>query len=101
MTPRQHLPYVEAGHDCLAGAGVIGQEEAQPGLGEHVVVDSNVLMRNGIDTRNFGGKGGVEEVPVSQAFTFGNDANHLGISGEVDNRESFRACAPPLLQCHA
>src|SRR5215510_3193856 len=45
QAPSQHLPDVEPGHDRLASAGIVGEEEAQTGLLEHMLIDSNALMR--------------------------------------------------------
>lgn len=38
------LLHQQAGHDCLPGPGVIGEDEAKPRLGQHVAVDPNDLM---------------------------------------------------------
>ena len=38
------LAQEQAGHDCLTGAGVIREEEADPGQGQDVPVDSVELV---------------------------------------------------------
>src|SRR5712691_4924053 len=49
QAPRQHLPNREPGHDRLASSRIVGEEEAQAGLLEHMLIDSDALMRQGID----------------------------------------------------
>ena len=46
---REHLADVEAGHDRLARAGVVGEQEPQAGLLQHVVVDGDPLVRQRVD----------------------------------------------------
>jgi len=43
-TAQAQLLEEEAGHDRLAGARVVGEHEAQPGLRQHVAVDSDDLV---------------------------------------------------------
>ena len=43
-SPGQHLADVEPRHDGLAGPGVVGQQEAQGRLPQHVLVHSDALM---------------------------------------------------------
>ena len=61
---REHLADVQPGHDGLAGAGVIGQEESKPRLRQHVVVDGDALMGQRVDAGDFRREGGVEDVAV-------------------------------------
>ena len=37
--PEFHLFDEEAGHDCLAGTGIVGEQKAQPGLRQHFHVN--------------------------------------------------------------
>ena len=75
----QHLARVQAGHDGLAGAGVVGQQEAQRGLREHPLVHGDALMRERVDQRCLGGEGGVEEMPAGEAMGLGDGRDRLGI----------------------
>ena len=84
QAPRQHLSDIEPGHDRLAGPSIVSEEETQAGLLQHMLIDSKALRWQGINERNFGGKGRIKEVPVSQAFAFSNDTNNLRIGGEVN-----------------
>ena len=52
----------EAGHDGLAGAGVVGEQEAQGLAGEHGFVDGDDLVGEGIDEGGVDGEDGVEKV---------------------------------------
>jgi hypothetical protein len=51
---------VQACPDCLAGPGVIRQEEAEAGLGQEVLVDGDPLVRQRVDQGGFDGERGVE-----------------------------------------
>ena len=53
----QHLPDVQAGHDRLAGAGIVGEQEADGQLRQHVVVDGDPLVRQRVDLRDLGREG--------------------------------------------
>ena len=44
-----HLLDEQAGHDGLAGAGIVGEQEAQPGLRQHLHVDRLDLVRKRAD----------------------------------------------------
>ena len=75
----QHLAHVQTGHDGLAGAGVVGQQESQRGLLEHPLVHGDALMGERVDQRCLGGEGGVEEVPAGEAMGLGDRGDRLGI----------------------
>ena len=49
--PQLELLDQQAGHDRLARAGVVGQQEAQPRLRQHLPVDRLDLVRQGADAR--------------------------------------------------
>ena len=63
----QHLADVEAGHDRLAGSGVVRQQEPQGLLRDHPLVDRDALVGQGVDARDLGGEGRIELVAVGQA----------------------------------
>lgn len=62
----------EAGHDGLPGPRVVGEEKADAGQAEEIVVDGLELVRQRIDTRD--GKGEERIVFVGQAEAVGFDA---------------------------
>jgi hypothetical protein len=51
VAARDQLLHQEAGHDCLAGAGIVGEQEPQRLARQHRFVDGRDLMRQGIDYR--------------------------------------------------
>ena len=88
----QHLADVEPRHDGLAAAWLVGEQEAESGLGQHVVVDGDPLMRQRIDQRDLRGEGRVEQVPVAEPKRLCDDSNDLGIGAEIDR--SGDNCVP-------
>ena len=80
----QHLADVEAGHDRLAGSGVVGQQEAQRLLREHPLVDRDALVRQGVDARDLGGEGRIELVTVGQAHGLGHRRYGVRVAREVE-----------------
>ena len=85
----EHLADVEAGHDRLAGAGIVGQEEAQSGLLEHVVVDGNPLVGQRVDLGDLGGEGRIGHVPEGQSLAFGQRPHRRRTGGEIENRGDY------------
>ena len=81
---REHLAHVEAGHDGLAGSGVVGQEEAQRILPEHALVNCDALVGKGVDARRLAGEGGIELVPVGEPQGFRDGGKRGRVSGEVE-----------------
>ena len=63
----EHLADVEPGHDGLARPRLVGQQKAESGLGQHVVVDRDPLVGQRVDHRDLGREGGVEEMAVGRA----------------------------------
>ena len=61
-TARKHLAHRQAGHDGLAGAGIVRQQKSQGILAQHVFVHGDALVRQRIDAGDFAGEGGVELV---------------------------------------
>ena len=86
----QHLPDVEAGHDGLARARVVGQQEAQARLHEHVVVDGDALVRQRVDKRDFGGKGRVGEVSIGEPLPLHDGTHDLRVGGKIDGGHILR-----------
>ena len=95
-TPEQHLAHAESGHDGLAGAGVVGEQEAQRLLRQHPLVDRNSLMWKRIDPCGLARECRVELVPVRQAVSF-RDQQHRGrVSGEIQRDMGCGKWARPL-----
>ena len=86
----QHLPHVEAGHDGLAGAGVVGEQEAQRVLLQHPFVDRDALVGERIDPGGLACEGGVELVPVGQPMRLRHEQDGRRVPGEVEGRERRR-----------
>ncbi len=70
----------QAGHDRLAGAGVVGQQEAQAGLRQHFEVDGFDLVRQRADARQAHGKMPVVGVGQADAGGFDQQPELLGVS---------------------
>ena len=69
------FPDEQAGHDRLAGAGVVGQQEADAGELEQVVVDGFELVRQRIDAGDRQAEVGIELV---------GDAEGVGLEAEAE-----------------
>ena len=82
----QHLPHVEAGHDGLAGAGVVGEQEAQRILLQHPLIDRDALVGERIDPGGLAREGGVELVPVGQPVRLRHEQDRRRVPGEVEGR---------------
>ena len=76
----QHFPDVQARHDGLASACVVGQQEPELGLLQHVMVDGDSLMGKRIDQGSFRGESRIEEMAVGQPVCFGDggDRSRVG-----------------------
>ena len=80
---RLHLANVKPRHNRLARTGIVGKEEAQPRLGEHVLVHRDALMGQRFDAGRFGGEGRARDVTVRESLDFGDQSDAFGISQEV------------------
>ncbi len=58
----QQLLDQQPGHDGLAGAGIVGEQEAQRLARQHLAVDGGDLVRQRLDLRRADGEVGVEQV---------------------------------------
>ena len=86
----QHLPDIEPGHDGLAGAGVVREQETQRLLRQHPLIDRNALVRKRVNPGGLARKGGVELVPVGQPIRFRHQQNGGGVPGEVQRHGGSR-----------
>ena len=80
---RHHLADVETGHDRLAGAGVVGEQETERILLQHPLVHRKALVQQRIDARGLDRKGRVELPPERQPKGVGHGEHRLGIAREV------------------
>ena len=85
----QHIAYVQAGHDGLAGSGIVRQQEAQRRLLQHVLVHGDALMRQRVDQRGFRSERGIEQMPVGEAMRLGDGRYGGGVGGEFHVRRVF------------
>jgi len=49
-----------------------------------MIVDGQALVRQWFDQGDFGGEGGIEEVPIGQAFTFHDGSYDVGVGGKIE-----------------
>ncbi len=83
---RQELADEQAAHDRLARAGVVGEQEADPGQREQPLVDGDPLVRQGLDERDLPSERRVEEMSVRQTLGLGDGPDDLGVGREVEDR---------------
>ena len=73
----------KAGHDGLAGAGIVGEEEAQRRTGQHGLVDGGDLVRERLDVGGVYGQQGIEEMGEADALGLGNEAEEGAVAVEA------------------
>ncbi len=83
---QEHLAHGEAGHDGLAGARVVGEQEAERVLPEHPLVDRDALVRQRVDAGRLAGEGRVALVTVGQMQRLGDGQDGVCAAGEVERR---------------
>ena len=64
----------EPGHDRLAGAGVVGEQEAQRLARQHRLVDGGDLVRQRLDDRGVDGQHRIEQMREADAVRLGDQA---------------------------
>ena len=79
----EHLPDVETGHNGLPCARIVRQEKAKPALLQHMIINGDALMREGIDAGDFRGEGGIHHVAEGESFAFGKDFYDLRPGSEI------------------
>ena len=90
MAAGHRLAYVEAGHDGLAGAGVVGQQEAQRLARKHALIDGDALMGQRVDACRLAGEGGVELMAVGQPQSLRDRGDRLWVAREIERRGRVR-----------
>ena len=73
----------QAGHDRLAGAGVVGEQEAQRLARQHRLVDGRDLVRQRLDDRGVDGQHRVEEVREADALRLGDEPEQRAVAVEA------------------
>ena len=73
----------QAGHDRLAGAGVVGEQEAQRLARQHRLVDRRDLVRQRLDERGVDRQHRVEEVREADALRLGDEAEERAVAVEA------------------
>ena len=73
----------QPGHDRLAGAGVVGEQEAQRLARQHRLVDGRDLVRQRLDERGVDGEHRVEEVGEADAVRLGDEAEERAVAVEA------------------
>ncbi len=83
IPPRHQLLDKQAGHDGLAGAGVVRQQEAQGLARQHGLVHSGDLVRQRIDQRRMNREQWVEQVGQADAVRLGHQPEQVAATVEA------------------
>ena len=70
----------QPGHDRLAGARVVGEQEAQRLARQHLVVDRVDLVRQRVEVRRLHGEERVEQVGQRDPLSLGREPEELAVS---------------------
>jgi hypothetical protein len=89
VAARDQLLDEQAGHDGLAGAGVVGQQEAQRLARQHGLVDGGDLVRQRLDDGGMHGQHRIEQVGQADALGLGNQAEQRAIAVETPGPALF------------
>ena len=89
VAARDQLLDEEPGHDRLAGARVVGQQEPQRLARQHRLVDRGDLVRQRIDQRSVDGQHWIEEVGQADAMRFGDEAKQRAVAVEAPGAALF------------
>ena len=73
----------QPGHDRLAGARVVGEQEAQRLARQHRLVDGRDLVRQRLDERGVDGEHGIEQVGEADALGLGDEAEERAVAVEA------------------
>jgi hypothetical protein len=87
ITADLKLTNQEAGHDRLAGPGIVGEEVSQGLPWEHVLVDRGHLVGQGLDRRDRERQEWIEQVRELEALGLGDEPEEDAVAIE-------RPCAP-------
>ena len=84
-------------HDGLAGARVVGEQEAQGLPRQHRFVDRGDLMRQRLDDRRVHGEHGVEEMGEADPLRLGDQAEQHAVSVEAPGPPDLDDLEPGLV----
>ena len=87
----------QAGHDGLAGAGVVGQQEAQRLARQHALVDGRDLVRQRLDHRGVDGQHWIEQVCQADALGLGNQSEKRAVAVKAPRPTQFNHLDPRLV----
>ena len=71
------------GHDRLAGAGVVGEQEAQRLARQHRLVDGRDLVRQRLDERGVDGEHRIEQMREADALRLGDEPEQRAVAVEA------------------
>ncbi len=97
VTAEQQLLDVEAGHDRLARAGLVGQQEAERALRQQLAVHGGDLVRQRLDRARRNGEHRVELRGHGQAPGPSHEHEQSAVAGELERPSSSRQPQPGLL----
>ncbi len=83
VAARDQLLDEQPGHDRLAGARVVGEQEAQRLARQHRLVDGGDLVRQRLDERGVDGEHGIEQVGQADAVRLGDEAEERAVAVEA------------------
>ena len=76
-------------HDCLASAGIVGQQETERLAWKHGLVDCSDLVRQRINKRSVDGQDWIKKMCEADAMCFRNEPEHTAISVETPGASLF------------
>ncbi len=79
IAPDQQLLDQQPGHDRLAGAGIVREQEAQRLARKHLAIDGRDLVRQRLDLRRSDREVGVEQVGEPDAVRLGREAQQPAV----------------------
>jgi hypothetical protein len=97
IAARDQLLDEQTRHDRLAGAGVVGEEEAQRLARQHRLVDRGDLVRQRVHERGMNREHGVEEVRQADAVGFRDEAEEGAVAVEAPGSARFDHCEARLV----
>jgi hypothetical protein len=89
VAANQELLDEKAGHDGLTGAGIVGEKEAEGLPRQHIAINSDDLVGEGIDYRRVNRDKGIKEICEVNPLRLGNQAKELPVSIEAPGTAGF------------
>ena len=87
----------EPGHDRLAGAGVVGEQEPQRLARQHLLVDRGDLVRERLDERGAHREVRVEEVGEVDPLRLGDESEEVAVAVEAPRPTGLYKIEPGLV----